>query len=82
LNPGSKVGDHPPAESPNAIKTLIAGSEHGWPPVWEIKVNVFRFFEECKTEVAKPSLPANLVKCYLENSVDGKAFSKYKFIHH
>jgi hypothetical protein len=49
MNSGSEVGDHPAAKSPNAIKTLIVGSEHGWPPVWEIGINLFRFFEECKT---------------------------------
>jgi hypothetical protein len=51
LNPGSEVGDHPAAKSANAIKTLVAGSEHGWPPEWEIGINLFRFFEKCKTEM-------------------------------
>jgi hypothetical protein len=52
MNSGSEVGDHPATKSPNAIKTLIVGSKHGWPPVWEIGVNLFRFFEECKTEMS------------------------------
>jgi hypothetical protein len=51
LNPGSEVGDHPAAKSANAIKTLVAGSEHDRPPVWEIGINLFRFFEKCKTEI-------------------------------
>jgi hypothetical protein len=45
LNSGSEVGDHPAAKSPNAIKTLIVRSEHGWVPVWEAKINLFRFSE-------------------------------------
>jgi hypothetical protein len=52
MNSGSEVGDHPAAKSPNAVKTLIVqGSEHGWPPVWEIEVSLLRFFEECKTRM-------------------------------
>jgi hypothetical protein len=47
---GSEVGDHPAAKCPNAVKTLIVqGSGHGWPPVWEIGVNLLRFYEEGKT---------------------------------
>jgi hypothetical protein len=42
-------------------------------------VNVFRFFRECKTEMAIPFLSANPGKSHLENSVDGSDFSKYKF---
>jgi hypothetical protein len=50
MNSGSEVGDHPAAKSPNAVRTLIVqGSDHGSPPVWEIGVNLLRFFEECKT---------------------------------
>jgi hypothetical protein len=53
MNSGSEVGDHPAAKSPNAVKTLIVqGSEHGRPPVWEIGVNLCRFFEECKTRMS------------------------------
>jgi hypothetical protein len=49
---GSEVGDHPAANSPNAVKTLIGqSSEHGWPPVWEIEISLLRFFEECKTRM-------------------------------
>jgi hypothetical protein len=53
MNSGSEVGDHPAVKSPNAVKTLIVqGSEHGRPPVWEIGVNLCRFFEECKTRIS------------------------------
>ena len=52
MNSGSEVGDHPATKSPNAVKTLIVqSSEHGWPPVWEIGVNLLHFSEECKTEM-------------------------------
>jgi hypothetical protein len=51
LNSGSEIGDHPAAKSPNAVKTLVAGSEHGWPPEWEIGINLFRFFKKCKAEM-------------------------------